>query len=359
MDTFQEKIRKCPPTDRISKLPRNLIETILMLLPLRDAVRTSILSKKWRYNWAKITQLVFDKTLIIQDPKENLQSLQRKLLTAINQVLLLHDGPILKFTLSFSQLKSSSEIDQFILLLSRNGIEECTFYISKNPPYTLPSSFFSCSQLKHLNLSNCEFVTTLTFSGFSRLVSLELNQVNIGESIGSLVSSCPLLERLTLIGTTHFEYIEIDSPNLKFLKTNVTFGYVHFKNTPLLAVVSINSYASDNFEHLNEKEATEMIKVFGCLPVIETLEFGRRFVKFLTVANVPERLPFTLDHLKILELNTLCLGEIADVSFALCLIKSSPNLKNFAMEVFPSDDATRPTDLEFLEMQDYSNVSLN
>ncbi|XP_059648659.1 F-box/FBD/LRR-repeat protein At1g13570-like isoform X2 [Cornus florida] len=106
-------------------------------------------------------------------------------------------------------------------------------------------------------------------------------------------------------------------------------------------------------------EATEMIKVFGCLPVIETLEFGRRFVKFLTVANVPERLPFTLDHLKILELNTLCLGEIADVSFALCLIKSSPNLKNFAMEVFPSDDATRPTDLEFLEMQDYSNVSLN
>ncbi|KAI7742913.1 hypothetical protein M8C21_008718, partial [Ambrosia artemisiifolia] len=45
--------------DRISKLPLGIIETILCLLPIHEAVRTSILSKEWRYHWATIPKLVF------------------------------------------------------------------------------------------------------------------------------------------------------------------------------------------------------------------------------------------------------------------------------------------------------------
>lgn len=41
-------------------LPQSIIETILAKVPTRDAVRTSILSKKWRYQWATMTQLVLD-----------------------------------------------------------------------------------------------------------------------------------------------------------------------------------------------------------------------------------------------------------------------------------------------------------
>ena len=46
--------------DLISDLPQSIIESILVQLPIRDAVRTSILSSKWRYKWASITRLVFD-----------------------------------------------------------------------------------------------------------------------------------------------------------------------------------------------------------------------------------------------------------------------------------------------------------
>ncbi|KAK4371095.1 hypothetical protein RND71_010570 [Anisodus tanguticus] len=46
--------------DLISDLPQSIIET---KVPLLDAVRTSILSRKWRYEWATITQLVFNDTL--------------------------------------------------------------------------------------------------------------------------------------------------------------------------------------------------------------------------------------------------------------------------------------------------------
>ncbi|GFZ16193.1 F-box/RNI-like superfamily protein [Actinidia rufa] len=46
--------------DLISDLPQSIIETILTKLPIRDTVRTSILSTKWRYKWANLTHIVFD-----------------------------------------------------------------------------------------------------------------------------------------------------------------------------------------------------------------------------------------------------------------------------------------------------------
>ncbi|XP_059648650.1 F-box/FBD/LRR-repeat protein At1g13570-like isoform X2 [Cornus florida] len=313
------------PMDRISSLPNEVIESILMLLPLRDAVRTSILSRKWRYNWVKLPQLVFDDTLIEDSMEDDDPS---ELLKIIFQVLLLHDGPIVKFTLSISELKSGYEIYPLILLLSKNGIKELTLDISELGGYRLPSSLFSCDQLRQLYLSNCTFDPPPTFSGFSRIISLEFILVDFPDGVlGRLVSSCPLLERLKLEGPMYYDYLEIDAPNLKFFSSNARFKSIDFQNAPLLAVVSITSDDVDE-----EGKASEMINVFGCLPVIETLQLGRRFVKFLIVGGVPERLLFTLDLLKVLQLDEVYCGKIAEVSFVLCLIKSSPNLQKLEIE---------------------------
>ncbi|XP_059650286.1 F-box/FBD/LRR-repeat protein At1g13570-like [Cornus florida] len=192
-----------------------------------------------------------------------------------------------------------------------------------------------------------------------RLVSLEFDQVSIGRYVGSLVSSCPLLEKVTLAGSTHFECIEIDASNLKYLNISARFGSVHLKNTPLLKELFIESDCSDHLQYLNEKEAPEMAQVFGCLPVIDTLQLGYRFVAFLTVDGVPERLPFTLDHLKNLELFELYFGEIAELAFALCLIKSSPNFEYFEIQLFSKENDATPPVLELLEMQDHSDVAFN
>ncbi|KAF7123283.1 hypothetical protein RHSIM_Rhsim12G0067500 [Rhododendron simsii] len=47
-------------SDIISHVPGNILDKILMCLPLQDAVRTSILSRKWRYAWVKLPQLLYD-----------------------------------------------------------------------------------------------------------------------------------------------------------------------------------------------------------------------------------------------------------------------------------------------------------
>ncbi|CAI0458695.1 unnamed protein product [Linum tenue] len=47
--------------DRITNLPADVIQRILVFLPIKDAAKTSILTSKWRHLWRSIPQLVFDK----------------------------------------------------------------------------------------------------------------------------------------------------------------------------------------------------------------------------------------------------------------------------------------------------------
>ncbi|KAJ4801543.1 F-box family protein [Rhynchospora pubera] len=46
--------------DFVSSLPTEIIEKNLVKLPTREAIRTSILSSKWKYSWASIPDLVFN-----------------------------------------------------------------------------------------------------------------------------------------------------------------------------------------------------------------------------------------------------------------------------------------------------------
>ncbi|KAK4348141.1 hypothetical protein RND71_034480 [Anisodus tanguticus] len=48
------------PPDLLSNLPENVIDAIAIHLPLRVAVTTSILSKKWRYKWCRLPELTLD-----------------------------------------------------------------------------------------------------------------------------------------------------------------------------------------------------------------------------------------------------------------------------------------------------------
>ncbi|KAI8527413.1 hypothetical protein RHMOL_Rhmol12G0073100 [Rhododendron molle] len=116
--------------DIISNLPRNVLEEILMRLTIQDAGRTSVLSRKWRYIWTTLPELVFMEEFC----KESLvRARSDRLMMTIYKVLLLHHGPILKFTLSLSNLTSCPEIDQLIVFLSNNGIREFTLHIQTGP----------------------------------------------------------------------------------------------------------------------------------------------------------------------------------------------------------------------------------
>ncbi|KAJ0432731.1 putative leucine-rich repeat domain superfamily, F-box-like domain superfamily [Helianthus annuus] len=55
-----KRLPKVERVDRITTLPQAIVETILCLLPIEEAARTSVLSREWRYKWTTIPKLEFD-----------------------------------------------------------------------------------------------------------------------------------------------------------------------------------------------------------------------------------------------------------------------------------------------------------
>lgn len=273
------KIIQSPPFGVIDNLPKDVVTTILACLPLRDAVRTSTLSKKWRYRWTNLVKLVFDDTMY-PESTENRQFCKNKLVLAIYQVLLLHQGPVLEFSLSTSELDNCSVVDQVILFLSRTGVEKFTLHIGSGKRYKLPSLFFSCPQLTHLNLPSCVVEPPPTLQGFSQLLSLKFDEVIIAAELpGGFISSCPLLETLTLMGSDCYHYFEIRD----FLDLRKC---ICFEVAPLLSNVSVALKQPVLKEYLKEEEAFNFIKLFGGLPLLQNLRMDYYLIKVVLVTRI-------------------------------------------------------------------------
>lgn len=337
-------------SDIISHLPGNILEKILMCLPLQDAVRTSLLSRKWRYVWVKLPQLVFDKMFY----RDSDIATHAKLLMIIYEVMLVHRGPINKFVLSLSRLESCSEIDKLILLVSNNDVQDFILHMLKGDLYKLPSSLFSCLQLKHLTLRSCMLKPPPGFQGFTRLLSLCLHDVVIADDVLSvLISSCPLLEDLRIFSSTSLDSLEIVGPNLKYVKCVGHFRSICFTNTPCLGHVSI---------YLNEAckgDVSSSVVLLDSVPVIEFLELDYCYVKGITASGLPTSLPATLNNLKNLRLHNTCFDEQDEVSFLICLFRSSPNLKEVTISAFLEAPSAIPIVLDFSEVYGCSDVTLN
>jgi hypothetical protein len=122
--------------DRVSNLPSDVTEKILSHLPIRDAVRTSVLSSKWRYKSAMLPHLVFDCTCT---PTANY-----KVENIVDHVLLSHIGSIHKFKLAQGVL-SFRDIDRWIVHLSRNSVKEFILLNGQyDDPYLMPSFMYVC-----------------------------------------------------------------------------------------------------------------------------------------------------------------------------------------------------------------------
>ncbi|KAE9454488.1 hypothetical protein C3L33_13610, partial [Rhododendron williamsianum] len=283
-----------------------------------------------------------------------------KLLMIIYQVLLLHRGPIIKLTLTLSGLESCSEIDQLIRYVSNNDIQDFTLGIWQGELYKLPSSLYSCLQLRHLKLRSCMLKPPPGFEGFTGLISLDLYDVVIADDVlSSLISNCPLLEDLTLHISTSLHSLEVVGPNLKNVLCEGHFRSICFTNTSRLADVSV--YLNGVREELfcSEEEICSSVMLLESVPVIESLGLDFCYVKGIAASGLPIRLPTTLNNLKDIMLYDICFGEQDEVSILMCLIRSSPNLEEITIEAFTGASSASVIDLDFLEVHDWSDVSLN
>ncbi|XP_058089877.1 F-box/LRR-repeat protein 25-like isoform X2 [Magnolia sinica] len=280
--------------DRISNLPDTVLNHILSLLPMKTAVRTSVLSRRWRYLWAYIPNIDFNFM--------ELTTLTRKeMVSVVNRFLQLRkEIQTQRFHLCFCPSKKISfPVTKWIRFITVRGVQELdldfTWRCSDlgslgsftwREQFKLPCFVFNCPTITLLKLDFCVLSLPSYFNGLRSLKILSLSYVEISdESIWRLILNCPVLEslsivychllkylkvsgpglmlkRLTVMSLWNLQAIEIDTPSLLLLQYDGKMIDLSFKNISQLVDAMINFEDCQEAEWCGDHKKT--IRTFTC-----------------------------------------------------------------------------------------------
>ncbi|KAM0910402.1 hypothetical protein ACQ4PT_014181 [Festuca glaucescens] len=214
-----------PAADLLASLPPPLLDAILTRLDLRDAVRTSALSRAWRRRWEELPCI----SLSFLDKRGGTPS------AAVDRVLASYPGHISSFSFHFDKYSAGCVADWLVALCSR-GVRsislQCSYY---HYSFTLHSSVFLCTQLVYLELNGCRVPPLPAgFPGFPVLEELKLYAAQFPEKgerqLEEILGASPSLNTLNL----SYLYIcgdgppsewVIGGPNLRNLTINLDKSY--------------------------------------------------------------------------------------------------------------------------------------
>ncbi|CAI9262097.1 unnamed protein product [Lactuca saligna] len=311
--------------DRLSNLPGHLIDSILERVPFEDAVKTSIISKNWRYKWTSIKVLTFDNDFNVKIAKNGAID-YNEYISTINQVLNLHKGPISKFVIYIPPMffDSFEEIDEWMMFLSRNNVTKLALYNS-NRRYELPSHVFSCLGLRMLILENCFFNPPLQFEGFHNLEDVFLQHIDFGKNLSGNQMNLPQLKNLNFLECTNVHNFNIKATKMKnlVLVACPDANLLQLLENPSLIVFGVSFRSIEDFVRV---EKINSISFLSSLTRIEDFFIEGNFLKFLSAEEVPKWLPLSMNSLKHLVLQDFQVGDLDQLNVALCLLRNSPNL---------------------------------
>ncbi|KAK9265572.1 hypothetical protein L1049_012473 [Liquidambar formosana] len=334
-----------PSEDRISKLPDEILVTILSRLTIEEAGRTSVLSHRWEYLWTSITVLNFDVSnfdvseILSEDTrlgKRVLEIERSRYVCWVNQVLKSHLGPTIEEFRIVFDLTDRCNIDSWIKFAIERNVQRLeldllVFHGRRSQMkqwYTFPTQ-------------------CLGFASFKSLTALQLKHVKVTEVVFNyFLSNCPFLEQLCVIYSSDLVNIKVAGPSLKLkyleichcarlesieisAKDLVSFKYdgkkirIEFKNVPCLVEVLFGPHFSDLIIH-NFSEFS------GWLSHLKTLKLALAFEHYQQVFS--PKFP-VLQNLKHLELKIYSCGRKSLLP-CMSLIKACPFLYSFTLEAF-------------------------
>lgn len=199
--------------DRLTQLPDDVLGIILSLLDVKEAVRTSTLSRRWEYVWTLFSGcLDFDYSDVacelgfLRPGPGAVDVARQNFLHRVNRVMEWHQGPPIDgLSISFDLDVESSrcDIDRWVKFAMDKRVQKfrldltCSHGYIRKKRYSFP---------KH----------SLSLSNFISLMSLSMKNVDVtGEVIESFLFNCPLLEELCVVESTCIGNLQISGPSLK------------------------------------------------------------------------------------------------------------------------------------------------
>lgn len=251
--------------DRISHLPDHVIHHIFSLLHnVKDIIRTSILSKRWRALWYSFSVLIFDERRftagIGNEDSSNKEKLFRDYVSSSLHTHLEKNLRIQKLvvhTTSFD-FEDAPHVDHWLSVAIAKSIKELDLHVgTKNSRrYTLPQTVFSSKTLTGLRLSSC-ILGTYSNIMLPHLQKLYLRKLHLVEDIiQNLISSCYSIEDIRFIQCSGLKYLHIS--NL------IQLNRVEIHHCHQLRKVEISAPNLHTFWYCGKKSTPCKVSLEGC-----------------------------------------------------------------------------------------------
>ncbi|KAJ3696656.1 hypothetical protein LUZ61_000361 [Rhynchospora tenuis] len=230
--------------DYISSLPEVLLTSILSLLPIKEAARTSVLSSRWCHLWKSAPLHLDDSLLNLGNPGLDDSSHEE----ACN-IIQAHMGPIEYCNLSkFDDRDYYPTINSILPQLSQKKIKHLSLSFNKTlrrivdihirvleardgntlerRVYKVRSSFLQCKTLKQLDLFCCRVSKNVNHTNMlPNLKEINLEYVFLNDVFMDRLFSCPNLEKVKMYYCCSPKRVHIRSHKLRELV--ITYG-IHF-----------------------------------------------------------------------------------------------------------------------------------
>ncbi|KAL8043573.1 hypothetical protein ABFS82_09G130800 [Erythranthe guttata] len=322
----------------IDKLHDDILIAVLSCMSLKDVVRTSVLSSRWRYLW-----MFTSGTLDFDDWNTSTGKIMKreKFKALVNRVLNLHQGSrvdnlVIRFTNLCYQFRTS-EIDSWIHFAMRKKVKGFELDFSVDDGFHCCYKFPSIEELLLLSPS----------SAFGSLRCLKLVDVDIDdEVIRYLLASCPYIEHLCIRDSDATMNLEVvgSLPNLRELEIsnclNIRSMEIYatnlvsctyqgrkisspFKNTPNLTELTLGGKFCHSFAYEPNKHSSYSDQLVKLVLNFQTVGRER------PIASPDLHKLYFLERL---ELNIVSIG-CRSLFFFTSLIKASPNLRKFKIKI--------------------------
>ncbi|KAJ8439596.1 hypothetical protein Cgig2_024183 [Carnegiea gigantea] len=339
---------RCKSEDRLSGLPNDIIISILSRLTLKEAVRTSVLSGRWKNLWTCTTNLGFHysdrRSLSLYIPfvgnREKAPLVKRiRFVAWVNQVLALHQGQnVDRFEIScelYGRIRKAI-INEWVEFALRERVKRLKLDFTGKVSYNRGNYSLKKSMLRKNSLDS------LTF--------LDLKNVDVtGKSISYILVNCPFLEGLcveksyTLVdlivpgplpqlkaleikNCARLNYLKICAINVKSFAYHGSFIPVIFEKVPHLVDASYGGcYASFVLANMRQKFSSYVT----CLKllVLKISGFHHTYWNDQVLPEFP-----VLENLRKLDLR-LCNIEVGSIINCCASLLRCPMLERLSLKV--------------------------
>ncbi|KAF7119969.1 hypothetical protein RHSIM_Rhsim13G0173200 [Rhododendron simsii] len=210
--------------DRISEFPDSILVHILSFLDIEDAVRTQVLSKRWRFLWTFLPCLLFYYNAFDDDGGKGVDfrvARNTEFVTFIEKTLLASNCKLKKFEVDFYyDPHFASNVDSWTRFAAGKGVKELDLRLcpdATDSEYELPQLLYDNSWFKELRFSHCRVSPQGNVAWYS-LKKLSIGYVKFSNDvIERILAGSPVLETLTLESCQGFSRLAVTNSCVKKL----------------------------------------------------------------------------------------------------------------------------------------------